>query len=348
MIGNNDDCWCCKENARLDETARELAERNGQLLDELAALSELSESDAKLLRAYAALTAPEKSPPQQPPSVALCMPVGPAGVQAPTAQLRADYKIVDDFLKARQERTQMIDYVADYYELKRTVEELTARNDQLIEELAARNEQPEKPRCMPVGPAEKSPPLSVALCMPVGPAGVQAPTAQLLCAIAASGLASRIILCAGHLIRARNTALLSALEHGAERIIWLDSDVSTGLDDLRGFLARSEDEFARQPIIGWISALYRRRGETRKLNFCYARQPRQILWAGLGLQYWHIARYRAAGSPEFRWVEPLGEDYRMCDDLAFGGVLGLIDDLVPTVHDGAAYAPPKTSSETIQ
>lgn len=181
--------------------------------------------------------------------------------------------------------------------------------------------------------------LKTALCMPVGPRGVLGPTAQLLCAIAAKGIASPILIATGHLCRARNTLIAAAVDQSADRVLWLDSDVwADSTTDLCDFIARSEAAFAASPRLAWSAAGCVMRG-TSAVNYrivdVTGEEP--VLWAGLGLQYWHVPRYIAAGEPQFRWIEPLSEDYRMCDDLFRAGYHGRIDRHMATMHDGMRW-----------
>lgn len=173
--------------------------------------------------------------------------------------------------------------------------------------------------------------LTTALCMPVGPAGIKAEVCQLVTALVRSGRVQHLILASGHLIRARNTCYAAIERDKTDRVLWLDSDVWTDLDAYARFVDRANESFDSDPHLGWYGAICMRRGEERLVNFAQAESH----WrAGLGLAYWHAPRVMASlgVEPPFRWIEPLSEDYRLCDDLYDRGILVKIDCRLQTHH----------------
>jgi hypothetical protein len=143
-----------------------------------------------------------------------------------------------------------------------------------------------------------------------------------------------LAIATGHLIRARNEAWKAACKSEADRVLWLDADVWTSLTALETFLGRGETCFDEDTTAAWYGAVCMRRGPEPLVNFCYSEGH---IRAGLGLALWNVPRMKQAlalaGSAPFRWIEPLGEDYRACDDVHDNGFRVVIDPLCPTIHD---------------
>lgn len=175
--------------------------------------------------------------------------------------------------------------------------------------------------------------------MPVGPAGIKAETAQYICGLVASGIVHELHLATGHLIRARNAAWKGALASGVERVLWLDADVFSDAILTERFVDRAEQAFSRDIFVAWYGATCMRRGPEKLLNF--ARGERNQWLGGLGLVLWHVPRIKialnaidhdAVVETPFRWIEPMSEDYRLCDDIDRAGYKVVIDILCPTMH----------------
>jgi len=175
------------------------------------------------------------------------------------------------------------------------------------------------------------------VCMPVGGTGIKAPTAQMLIAIFRKGLAEAFAGYEGHLIPARNQCWRTAVEVGARRVLWIDSDIYAHVGELEEFLDRSDRSFEREPKLAWIGAVCKRRGGGLALEVSDdpAKYP---LLMGMGLAYWHTDRMKMAlgGDPNtaFVWVPPFGEDYRACISAWDAGLKVKYDPTLPTKHLG--------------
>lgn len=182
--------------------------------------------------------------------------------------------------------------------------------------------------------------MRIALCMPVGPAGIRGETAQLLCSLVASANVQVLAIASGHLVRARNAAWQAAVADNVDRVIWLDADVWTSLAAFEAFVSRGENLFDDDQMVAWVGAVCMRRGPEKLVNFCYSDGNIRL---GLGLALWHVPRMKRAlalvGDLPFRWIEPLGEDYRACDDVHAAGYRVTIDAMCPTMHDDVGVWP---------
>lgn len=186
--------------------------------------------------------------------------------------------------------------------------------------------------------------LKTVLCMPVGPSGIKAETCQFVTSLVCSGRVQSLLLATGHLIRARNTCY-AAIPSGVDRVIWLDSDIYADLAAFERFIDRGEQAFSADSSLGWYGAVCVKRGAKNLVNFSMDRSH----WrGGLGLVYWHAPRVTSVLAPDpFRWIEPLSEDYRLCDDLFDRGVSIKIDCRLPTVHIDAGRWPGDSEPEHI-
>jgi hypothetical protein len=180
--------------------------------------------------------------------------------------------------------------------------------------------------------------LAVALCMPIGPRGVAGSTLLTVAGLNYQRALAAIIPATGHLITARNNAWGRAVKGGADRVLWMDADVSADANDLLDWIDKQENHFTANEKVGCIGTVVplRRGGYNYSLD-----HTREVpLWLGLGLVYWHVPRVLAAlaragrmMSDPFRWIPPFGEDYEISDLLHKHGCWQAIDSTLATAHD---------------
>lgn len=176
------------------------------------------------------------------------------------------------------------------------------------------------------------------VCMPVGGTGIRATTAQLLVAIYRVGAAEVLAAYEGHLIPARNLCWDSAIEIGARRVLWMDSDIYAPIGQLQEFLDRADEQFEKDPLMAWIGAVCVRRGGGLAMEVSTEADKYPVLM-GMGLAYWHTERMqKAIGQANegggFAWVPPFGEDYRACAQVWDAHFKVSYDPRLPTKHLG--------------